>query len=176
MSRLTVPVGERDHAQGPADAAVTLVEYGDYECPHSKRAYPIVQETQRRLGGRLRFAFRHFPLTTLHPHAQQAAESAEAAGTQGKFWEMHAYLLSHQQVLADGHLLRYAAELGLDTDRFEREVAEHRYAGRVRADFEGGITSGVNGTPTFFLNGVRHEACGSGETLRAAVEAAGLRS
>jgi protein-disulfide isomerase len=167
---LTLPVGERDHVQGPATAPVTLVEYGDYECPYCGEAYPIVKVVQRRLGDRLRFVFRNFPLAELHPHAQQAAEAAEAAGAQGQFWPMHDVLFEHQRALDGAHLRRYAAELGLDEGRFDRELSGHTYAGRVREDLLSGARSGVNGTPTFFLNGRRHDASYDLETLLAALE------
>jgi len=156
IARLSAPVSDRDHAQGDVNAAVTLVEYGDYECPHCGRAYPIVKEVQRRLGLRLRFVFRNFPLREIHPHAQHAAEAAEAAGTQGHFWEMHDTLFEHQGSLDDRHLLQYAKALELDHDRLQMDLASHKYAGRVREDFVSGVRSGVNGTPTFFINGVRH--------------------
>jgi protein-disulfide isomerase len=169
---LTLPVGERDHIQGPATAAVTLVEYGDYQCPYCGQAYPILLDLQERVGDRMRLVFRNFPLSTMHPHAQHAAESAEAAGAQGKFWEMHDYLFEHQSHLDDGALLRYAAEIGLDVDRFTRDLTEHEFAGRVNDDFQSGIRSGVNGTPTFFINGLRHDAAWDLETLTRAIRAA----
>ena len=169
-ARLTVPVSQRDHQQGPATAPVTLVEYGDYECPYCGEAYPIVKEIQRRLGDRLRFVFRNFPLTQSHPHAQHAAEVAEAAAAQGKFWEMHDSLFEHQQALDDAHLVHYAAALQLDQEKFEREMTEHIYAPRVREDFLSGVRSGVNGTPTFYINGVRHDDSYALETLLAAIE------
>jgi protein-disulfide isomerase len=169
---LTSPVGERDHAEGPATAAVTLVEYGDYECPYCGRAYPMVKEVQRRLGDRLRFVFREFPLAQAHPHAQHAAEAAEAAAAQGKFWEMHDELFEQQQALDDPHLVAYAERLHLDVPRFERDLSEHRFAARVREDFMSGLRSGVNGTPTFYVNGRRHDGSYDVETLVAAIEAA----
>src|SRR5712691_8170588 len=156
-AKLTPLVSQRDHQQGPETAPVTLVEYGDYECPYGREAYPIVKEIQRRLGDRMRFVFRNFPLTQSHPHAEHAAEAAEAAGAQGKFWEMHDSLFEHQQALDDHHLVAYAAELQLDLPRFERGLTEHRFAPRVREDFLIGVRSGVNGTPTFFINGSRHD-------------------
>ena len=167
---LTMPVGPHDHRQGPETAPVTLVEYGDYECPYCGEAYPIVKEIQRRLGDRLRFVFRNFPLPQSHPHAEHAAEAAEAAGAQGKFWQMHDTLFEHQQALDEAHLLQYAVALQLDTDRFGHEMTEHMYANRVREDFLSGVRSGVNGTPTFFINGVRHDASYDLETLLAAIE------
>jgi len=169
---LTLPVGERDHAQGPADAPVTLVEYGDYECPYCGQAYPIVKQIQQRMGDRLRFVFRNFPLSTLHPHAAHAAEAAEAAGAQGKFWEMHDHLYEHQRQLDDTHLLEYATRLKLDIGRFEQDMASHAFGGRVREDFLSGVRSGVNGTPTFFINGVRHDDSWDLRTLLRAIERA----
>jgi protein-disulfide isomerase len=172
MARLAVPVSQSDHQQGPESAPVTLVEYGDYECPYCGEAYPIVKEIQRRLGDRLRFVFRNFPLTQSHPHAEHAAEAAEAAAAQGKFWEMHDSLFEHQQALDDAHLVHYAAALQLDQETFEREMTEHLYAPRVHEDFLSGVRSGVNGTPTFYINGVRHDASYDLETLLAAIEGA----
>lgn len=172
IARLVPPVGERDHAQGPADAAVTLVEYGDYECPHCGRAYPIVKEVQRRLGTALRFVFRNFPLKESHPHAEHAAEAAEAAGAQGKFWEMHDALYEHQDALDDRSLVRYAAALGLDGDTFEHELRTHVHKTRVHEDFMSGVRSGVNGTPTFFIDGVRFDDSWDPDTLTDALRAA----
>ena len=170
-ARLVLPVGERDHAEGPANAPVTLVEYGDYECPHCGRAYPIVKEVQRRLGKQLRFVFRNFPLANIHPHAEHAAEAAEAAASQGHFWEMHDALFEHQQALDDRHLATYASAIGLDRSRFERELGSHVHAQRVREDFLSGVRSGVNGTPTFFINGVRYEESWDADTLTGALKA-----
>jgi protein-disulfide isomerase len=170
---LTAPVdAERDHTQGPADAPVTLVEYGDYECPYCGRAHPIVKEVQERLGDRLRFVFRNFPITTSHPRAEQAAEAAEAAGAQGRFWEMHDLIYENQPRLSDGDLRDYADQVGLDIERFDRELADHAYAERVREDFMSGVRSGVNGTPTFFINGARYDEPYDVETLTAALERA----
>jgi protein-disulfide isomerase len=157
IARLAVPVSERDHAQGPATASVTLVEYGDYECPYCRAAVAIVEELQRVLPDELRFVFRHFPLENLHPRARRAAEAAEAAAAQGKFFEMHATLFAHQTALAVEDLQRYAAELDLDTARFGAELKADTYADRVREDFRGGIRSGVRGTPTVYLDEVRYD-------------------
>ena len=165
---LAAPVGERDHAQGPANAPLTLVEYGDYQCPYCGQADPIVKELQRELGDRLRFVFREFPLAQVHPHAEHAAEAAEAAGAQGKFWEMHDYLYAHQRELDDPYLEQYAGEIGLDMQRFDTEMRGQTYLERVREDFMGGVESGVNGTPTFFINGKRHDGPFDLATLRAA--------
>jgi protein-disulfide isomerase len=171
-SQLTPPIGDDDHVQGPESAPVTLVEYGDYECPYCGAAYPIVKEIQRRLGNRLRFAFRNFPLSTVHPHAEHAAEAAEAAGTQGRFWEMHDELYEHQRALADRDLQEYASAVGLDVDWWISEMEAEVHAERVRADFMSGVRSGVNGTPAFFINGRRHDGAYDVETLLAAIEAA----
>ena len=168
--RLTPQVSERDHAEGDAQARVTRVEYGDYECPHCGRAYPIVKEVQRRLGPRLRFVFRNFPLEQVHPHAEHAAEAAETADAQGKFWAMHDALFENQDTLDDESLLGLAERLGLDTAAFEVEMTEHRYAPRVREDFVSGVRSGVNGTPTFFINGVRFDDSWDADTLTEALE------
>ena len=172
VARLTLPVGARDHAQGPADAPVTLVEYGDYECPHCGRAYPIIKEVQRRLGSKLRFVFRNFPLSESHPHAQHAAEAAEGAAAHGRFWEMHDMLYEHQGALTDPDLVRYAARLGIDANTFAQELHAHRHKARVREDFMSGVRSGVNGTPTFFINGVRFDDSWDADTLTTALKAA----
>jgi len=169
---LTLPVGERDHVQGPAAAPVTLVEYGDFECPYCGRAYPIVKQLQQRLGSRLRFIFRNFPLKEIHPHAEHAAEAAEAAGAQGKFWEMHDRLFERQFALEDSSMLEYAADLGLDVGQVAGELAQGTFESRVREDFRSGVSSGVNGTPTFFINGTRHDGSYDAETLLAALERA----
>jgi protein-disulfide isomerase len=170
---LTMPVsGDRDHIQGSADAAVTLVEYGDYECPYCGAAYPIIKEVQARMGERLRFVFRNFPISTSHPHAEQAAEAAEAASAQGSFWEMHDVLYENQKRLRDEDLRGYAEKLGLDVERFDTELADHVHADRVHEDFLTGVRSGVNGTPTFYINGARHDDSYDAETLLAALERA----
>lgn len=150
-------VGDRDHVRGEADAPVTLVEYGDYECPYCRQVAPVIQELRKRFGDRLRYVFRHFPITTAHPHAQLAAEAAEAAAGQGKFWEMHDLLFTYEGVLDRAQLVQFARELDLDVARFERDLDEHVHADRVREDFLSGVRSGANGTPAFFLNGVRYD-------------------
>jgi len=175
LARLTLPVGARDHAQGPADAPVTLVEYGDYECPHCGRAYPVVKEVQQRLGAKLRFVFRNFPLSESHPHAQHAAEAAEVAGAHGHFWEMHDALFEHQGALDDRHLVEYASAVGVDAAAFEKELHAHTHKARVREDFSSGVRSGVNGTPTFFINGIRFDDSWDPDTLTEALEAAAAR-
>jgi protein-disulfide isomerase len=155
--RLTVPVGPTDHVRGgPETAPLTLVEYGDYECPYCGAAYPIVKEIERILGDDLRSVFRNFPLGDLHPHAFQAAEAAESAAAQGRFWEMHDRLYEHQDRLTAEDLVEHARVLGLDVERFQSDLEEHTYEPRIQADFLSGVRSGVNGTPTFFINGVRH--------------------
>jgi protein-disulfide isomerase len=171
---LTLPVGKRDHVQGPADAGLTLVEYGDYECPHCGRAYPIIKAIQKQMGRRLRFVFRNFPLRESHRHAARAAEAAEAAGAQGKFWEMHDRLFERQFALNGENLIEYAGDLGLDVARFRKELVGGVYAPRVREDFRSGVLSGVNGTPTFFINGVRYDESWDLEPLLAALEEAAL--
>lgn len=173
---LTMPVTEdRDHIQGPADAPVTLLEYGDYECPYCGAAYPIVKEVQARIGERLRFVFRNFPITTSHPHAERAAEAAEAAAAQGSFWRMHDVLYENQKLLSDEDLRTYAQQVGLDLDVFDRELAEHVHAARVQEDFMSGVRSGVNGTPTFYVNGARYDDSYDLDTLLGALEAAASR-
>jgi protein-disulfide isomerase len=172
IAKLKPPVGANDHVQGPEDAPVTIVEYGDYECPYCGEAYPIVKALQKRLGKKLRFVFRNFPLAEVHPHAEHAAETAEAADAQGKFWEMHDLLYENQGALEDEDLARYATALGLDETRFIREMSAHLHAERVRGDFRSGVRSGVNGTPTFFINGVRHDGPFDLRSLLAAIEEA----
>ena len=172
-SRLVVPVDEaRDHIQGSADAPVTLVEYGDFQCPYCGRAYQIVKRVQARMGDRLRFVFRNFPISTSHPYAEQAAEAAEAGAAQARFWEMHDRLFENQKRLRNEDLHRYAEELGLDVERFGQELAGHIYAERVHEDFLGGVRSGVNGTPTFYINGARYDGSYEADELVAALEQA----
>jgi protein-disulfide isomerase len=154
---LTVPVNDSDHVQGPAEAAVTLVEYGDFECPYCAAAHIIVKKAQELMADQLRFVFRHFPLTQIHPHAEPAAEASEAAGAQGQFWEMHDVLYENQPMLDSPHLVTFAKELGLDVKTFVRELESGIHRERVRQDFLSGVKSGVNGTPAFFINGVRYD-------------------
>lgn len=156
-ARLTPPVSARDHAQGPTDAPVTLVEYGDFECPHCGRAYPMVKAVQRSMGKNLRFVFRHFPLTSSHEHAEHAAEIAEAAGDRGKFWEMHDLLFEHQDALEDEQLIAYAGTLGIDPAWAAAALERGAFRERVREDVSSGAKSGVNGTPTFYINGARYD-------------------
>ena len=151
------------------DAPIKLVEYGDYECPYCGRAYPVVKEIQQRLGSRLCFAFRNFPLANAHPHAEHAAEAAEAAHAQGRFWEMHDLLYENQDALEDEDLARYASDLGLDARRLIRDIQVEAYASRIREDFHSGARNGVNGTPSFFINGVRYDGNYDVEDLLAAL-------
>ena len=160
---LTPPVSERDHIAGPDDAPVTLVEYGDYECPYCGMAHPVVKRAQRELGKQLRFVFRNFPLAEAHPHAQTAAQAAEAAGAQGRFWEMHDMIFEHQDALEVKDLLGYAASLGLDAEQIARDLEAGTYVKRVKEDFRSGVKSGVNGTPTFFVNGARYDGSWANE-------------
>jgi protein-disulfide isomerase len=146
----------RDHALGPRDAPVTLLEYGDFECPHCGQAYPVVLQALERLGSRLRFVFRHYPISVSHAHAQLAAEAAEAAGAQGRFWDMHGRLFEHQDQLDRASLSEHARALGLDVERFDRELDGAVYRDRVLEDVASGEESGVQWTPTFFVNGVRY--------------------
>ena len=172
-SRLTLPVSEdRDHIQGSSDARVTLVEYGDYECPYCGEAYPVIKDIQRRMGEQLRFVFRNFPISTSHPHAEQAAEAAEAAGAQGRFWEMHDRLYENQRHLRDDDLRSHAEALDLELELFDKELSEHVHADRVHEDFMSGVRSGVNGTPTLFINGLRHDDSYDLETLLVALRRA----
>jgi protein-disulfide isomerase len=168
-SKLILPVSERDHISGPASAPVTLVEYGDYECPYCGLANPIVDGIRRELGDGLRFVFRNFPLSEVHPHSEHAAEIAEAAGMHHKFWEMHDMLYAHQHALDDQHLAEYVALLGVPTSEVKLALAQHAYVDRIRQDFMSGVRSGVNGTPTFFINGLRHDGSYERNELLAAI-------
>jgi Protein-disulfide isomerase len=167
---LTIPVNEKDHIRGSVNASVTLVEYGDYECPHCGRAYWNVKKVREKMGERLRFVFRNFPLTQAHPHALRAAEAAEIAATQDKFWEMHDRLYENQNALDDESLIGYAKGIGLDVEKFTEDLRRDAFEEKVRADFIGGVESGVNGTPTFFINGVRFNESWDYETLLEALE------
>ncbi len=157
MTVLKPPVSTDDHVQGPPTAPLTLVEYGDYECPHCASAYPILKHLQKRFGDQLRFVFRNFPLANMHPHAQAAAETAEFAAAHGKFWEMHDLLFENQQRLSHTLLMELARELDLSTAALTQALEDGQFTARVRADFSSGVRSGVNGTPTFFINGQRHD-------------------
>jgi protein-disulfide isomerase len=169
---LADPVTERDHFVGPADAPITIVEYGDYECPTCLNAVPVVQQVQRSLGDRLRFVFRHFPRSSIHPHASAAAEAAEAAAAQGKFWEMHQALFKHQKELGTVDLSHLALTLGLEIYKFESSRTQEKHHQRIDADFAGGVRSGVIKTPTFFINGRRYDGPNTAEGILAAAKAA----
>jgi protein-disulfide isomerase len=165
-SNLSVPVNRnRDHIQGPDTAPITLVEYGDYVCPYCGQAYPIIKQIQNYFGENFRFVFRNFPLTQVHPHAQRAAEAAEEAAAQNKFWNMHDYLYEHQQALDDKHLEKYAKIVGLDLERFDEDMENHVHVPKIREDFLSGIQSGVNGTPSFYINGTRYDGSWDFDTL-----------
>jgi len=170
MASLRTPVTAADHHEGPADAPLTLVEYGDYECPHCGRAFPIVKAVQKALKGKLRFVFRNFPISQIHPHAEHAAIAAEAAARQGQFWPMHDRIFLHQPNLDDASLRRMAGDLKLDLEQFDRDVLDPALAARVQKDFNSGVRSGVNGTPTFYVNGVRVDTGFSYDELLAALE------
>ena len=161
---------DRDHIRGEPDAAVQLVEYGDFECPFCGRAHSVIEQIERDLGRSLSFVFRHFPLATMHPHALRAALAAEAAAEQGAFWPMHDALFENQEALEDEDLVRYAADIGIDVDRFVDSLAAAKHEGRVREDFRSGARSGVNGTPTFFIDGVRYDGSWDYEPLLEALQ------
>ena len=171
MTQLTQLVSERDHAQGLADAPVTLVEYGDYQCPFCGAAYPIVKLLQETLEKKLRFVFRNFPLTEAHPYALLAAEAAEAAALQGKFWEMHDLIFEQQELLEPDIIPVWAEKVGVDLEKMGRAIQQGTVTARIKDDRRSGIRSGVNGTPTFFINGRRHDGAPDYETLLAALEA-----
>jgi protein-disulfide isomerase len=156
-TRLDQPLSSRDHVRGPRSAAVSLVEYGDFECPYCRAAVDIVNALRQALGDQLSFTFRHFPMRDVHPHAQHAAEVAEAAAAQGRFWDMHDRLFAGQAALDDDSLLRFARELSLDTARVSDELTNHTYAERVEEDRRSAIASGATGTPTFFIDGSRYD-------------------
>lgn len=170
--RLLVSVNERDHIKGPATAEVTVVEYGDYECPHCGHLYHVLNGVESYMGRRLRLVYRHFPLGVVHPHARLAAEAAEAAAAQGKFWPMHAGLFEHQRSLGSSLIFQQAAALELDMERFTLELDQHVHGERVWTDLMGGVRSGVNATPTLFVNGVRHDGPHDEQTLIQAFEEA----
>jgi protein-disulfide isomerase len=168
-SKLMLSRAKLDHIQGPIDAPISLVEFGDYECPYCGEAYPIIKAIQKKLGKRLCFAFRNFPLSNMHPHAEHAAEAAEAAAAQGKFWEMHDMLYENQSALEDDDIAGYATDLSLDANKIFAEIQAGTYTAHVRDDFKAGVHAGVNGTPTFFINGVRYDGMKSFEELYAAL-------
>ncbi len=171
-THLAVPVSERDNSQGPATAAVTLVQYGDYECPYTRQSTTVVRAIQQQLGDQLRFVYRNFPLTEIHPHSLHAALAAEAAALQGKFWEMHDYIFHHQHTLEDSDLEQFAAAVGLERQQFALDVTQQRSLPHIEEDVESGERSGVQGTPTFFINGVMYRNSWKQDALLPALEAA----
>jgi protein-disulfide isomerase len=170
--RLAVPVDDRDQVLGPEDAPVTVVEYGDYQCPYCARAHSIVQELLRRRTNLMRFAYRHFPLINVHPYAEPAAEAAEAAGARGRFWPVHDWLFANQERLSPVSLIAAMADMGLDGEAIAGELRDHYFLEKVRSDFVSGVRSGVNGTPAFFINGLRYQGGHSLPELLTAVDAA----
>lgn len=157
MAKLKFPVTTKDHIQGNPEGSVELVEYGDYQCPSCGEAYTIIKNIQERMGDQLKFVFRNFPLSEIHQRATFAALAAEAAGYQGKFWEMHDILYENQRHLLDDDLMRYAEQLHLDMKKFQEDFKNREFKEKIEADFESGVRSGVNATPSFFINGVKHE-------------------
>ena len=163
-------ITERDHVSGAPDAPVTLLEYGNFECIHCGRAYPIIKEVQKRLGDNLRFIFRHFPTVRTHPHSLRAAEAAEAAGAQGKFWEMHDQLFTHQHALEDYRLSRYAGRIGLDLERFRRDMSENAFLKQIENDYNRSLfDEHITGTPTFYINEVTYTGATDTESLLYAI-------
>jgi protein-disulfide isomerase len=156
-TKATIPFAGYDHIQGPTNAPIKLLEFGDYECPVCGEVYPLIKTIQKELGEELCFAFRNFPLTKIHPHAEHAAEAAEAASAQGEFWGMHELLFKNQEALDDTDLALYATDLGLDSRKLIAAVLRGMYSSRIRQDFMSGVRGGVNGTPTFFVNGARYD-------------------
>ena len=169
---LSEPVGPEDHVQGPDNAPVTLLEYGDYQCSYCGDLYPVLKDVQKQMGKSLRFVFRNFPITSIHPQAFVAAEAAEAAAGQGKFWQMHDKLYENQFDLSAESIAIYAEQVGLDMERFVREVNDQTYAKRIKHDFQGGVMSGVNGTPSLFINGERYDGDRDVRSIVAALKAA----
>ena len=165
MASLQIPVTEADHAKGRPNAPVTLVEYGDYECPHCGAAYPVVQQLQKRFGADLRFVYRNFPLGEIHPHAVSAAMTAEFGAVHGRFWKVHDALFENQQRLGAPLYQAIVTELQLDAAQLRAALEANTYLERVRADFNGGVRSGVNGTPSFFVNGKRYDGAPGFETM-----------
>lgn len=169
MSTLKPPLGPRDHLRGELSRSIHLAEFGDYECPFCGQAHLVVRALERALGDQLCFGFRHFPIVGAHPNAQIAAEAAEAAGAQGKFWPMHDLMYANQDALDVPHLGQYAQQLGLDMRRFVDDLQNHRFLEKIRGDRHSGAISGANGTPTFFINGFRHEGPFDFDSLLAAM-------
>ncbi len=168
---LKTPIMLKDHVQGDQQAAITLVEFGDYECPHCGHAYPIIKHVQKHFGPRLRFVFRNFPLNEIHPNAEAAAEAAEFAANHGRFWEMHDGIYENQEKIGLPFFLELASILALSAPDLRKALATREFAPRVKEDFLGGVRSGVNGTPTFFINEQRHDGPFEFENLVEAIEA-----
>jgi len=167
---LTIPIGKDDHVLGPATASVSLLEYGDYQCPYCGAAYPMVKAVIKHFGSKLRFVFRNMPLNEMHPYAELAAEAGEAAGAQDKFWEMHDALYEHQSELGAELVRTLAGELKLDLKQFEDDLVSRRFRDRVKHDFMGGVRSGVAGTPTFFIDDERYEGSLDAKSLIKSVQ------
>lgn len=157
MSHLKPPVSDADNVQGNKNALIELVEFGDYQCPHCGHAHPILKKIQKKLGNNLKFIFRNFPLSEAHPNAMNAAVAAEAASAQNKFWQMHDIIYENQQHLTDVDLVKYAAKIGLGIEQFKADFETPKFVEKVEADFESGVRSGVNGTPSFFVNGEKYD-------------------
>ncbi|WP_414551454.1 DsbA family protein [Anabaena sp. CCY 0017] len=173
-NRLSVPISDCDHrhTQGAIDAPIVLVKYGNYQCPHSGEAHRIIPKIQQQLGNKIYFVYRHFPQTQIYPQSQKAAEAAEIAGAQGKFWQMHDTLFKCQNELNNGYLVEYAQQLGLNIPQFLRDMTNHAYADRVNQDWQSGVRNGVTDTPAFFINGDRYEnACDFQNLLQTLLEA-----
>ncbi len=170
MHLLHVPVNTNDQKQGNDSAPLTLVEYGDYECPHCGHAYPVIKMLQRHFGDRLQFVYRNFPLTEMHPHALPAAQVAESAGLQNKFWPVHDLIFEHQENLSTPNLINHARTAGTDVTQLKRDMESNNVMLKVEDDIEGGARSGVNGTPTFFINGNRYDGSYDFESLKDTLE------
>lgn len=170
LHELRQPISEGDHTWGPLDARLSLVEYGDYECSFCGEAYPVTKQVKNFYNDEICFVFRNFPIANAHPHALRAAEAAEAAGAQHKFWEMHDRLYEHQDALDDEMLLAHAKHIGLDLEQFAADLVGHVHLDRIREDLASGARSGVNGTPTFFTNGIRYDGPPDPRSLIAALE------
>lgn len=170
MAKLTPPVNKNDHVLGSPHAAILLVEYGDYQCPHCVAAHPIVKKIQKKLDNNLGFVFRNFPLSNIHVWAIPAAKAAEAAGRQNKFWQMHDMIFEHQILPGEHAFLKFAEELGLNSIQFKRDFADKSLLEKIESDFESGIRSGVNGTPSFFINGNKYNGGYDFDSLYWAIE------
>ncbi len=173
MFKLNPAVSNKDHVQGHTNANIELVEYGDYQCPHCGRAYPIIKSVQQKLNAQLKFVFRNFPLAEVHPNATNATVAAEAASAQNKFWEMHDILFENQEHLDDIHLVAYAGKIALNVKKFKSDFDTAQFVEEVESDFESGVRSGVNGTPSFFINGEKYNGSWDEDSLISHLEALG---